>query len=63
MRDEVRNTLNSIGKRLENIETCLMKLLEALETLTSGKALNEELAEIKRDVLKLSEERNIFNKK
>lgn len=63
MIEDTRITLNEIAKRIENIENSLIKLLDVFETLTSAKALTEEINEIKRDVLKLAEERNIFNKK
>ena len=63
MIEDTRITLNEIAKRIENIENSLIKLLDVFETLTSAKALTEEITEIKRDVLKLAEERNIFNKK
>jgi len=63
MVEQTRATLNMIAKRIENIETSLIKLLDIFENLTSAKALTEEISEIKKEVLKLSEERNIFNKK
>ena len=63
MIEDTRITLNEIAKRIENIENSLIKLLDVFETLTSAKALTEEITEIKRHVLKLAEQRNIFNKK
>lgn len=60
---DTQTTLNDIAKSISNIETCLFKLVDALEKITSVKALNQEIDEIKSTVLKLSEERNIFNKK
>ena len=56
-------TISFEQKSISNIETCLFKLVDALEKITSVKALNQEIDEIKSTVLKLSEERNIFNKK
>lgn len=63
MIEHTRATIDTINKRLENIETCLMKLIDVFENVTEVKALSEEIKEIKKDVAKLSEERNIFNKK
>ena len=60
---DTQTTLKDIAKSISNIETSLFKLVDALEKITSVKALNQEIDEIKSTVLKLSEERNIFNKK
>ena len=61
MREETQITLNEVAKRIENIETALLKLVEALETITSGKALNEEILDLKKEVKCLKEEYIIFN--
>lgn len=63
MREETQITLNEVAKRIENIETALLKLVEALETITSGKALNEEILDLKKEVKCLKEEYIIFNQK
>lgn len=56
-------TLKDLASRIANIETYLIKLVDALEQITSVKSLKQEIEEIKTDVLKLADERNIFNKK
>lgn len=63
MKEETRLTIEQIDKRLENIETVLLRLVEALETITSGKALNEEILDLKKEVKCLKEEYIIFNQK
>lgn len=63
MKEETRLTVQQINKRLENIETVLLRLVEALETITSGKALNEEILDLKKEVKCLKEEYIIFNQK
>lgn len=63
MKEETRLTVQQIDKRLENIETILLRLVEALETITSGKALNEEILDLKKEVKCLKEEYIIFNQK
>lgn len=63
MKEETRLTIEQIDKRLGNIETVLLRLVEALETITSGKALNEEIVDLKKEVKCLKEEYIIFNQK
>ena len=63
MRQETQVTLNKLAERIENIETALLRLVEALETITSGKALNEEILDLKKEVRCLKEEYIIFNQK
>lgn len=63
MKEETRLTIEQIDKRLGNIEMVLLKLVEALETITSGKALNEEISDLKKEVKCLKEEYIIFNQK
>ena len=60
---DTQTTLNDIAKSISNIETALLKLVEALETITSGKALNEEILDLKKEVRCLKEEYIIFNQK
>lgn len=63
MRQDTQVTLNKLAERIENIETVLLRLVEALETITSGKALNEEILDLKKEVRCLKEEYIIFNQK
>ena len=63
MRQETQVTLNKLAEKIENIETVLLRLVEALETITSGKALNEEILDLKKEVRCLKEEYIIFNQK
>ena len=63
MIQDTQTTLNDIAKSISNIETALLKLVEALETITSGKALNEEILDLKKEVRCLKEEYIIFNQK
>ncbi len=60
-----RNRLNleSIDKRLSVIEEYLVKVVHLFEKQTSGKALNEELNQLKKEVACLADERTIFKKK
>ena len=60
---DTQTSLNDIAKSISNIETALLKLVEALETITSGKALNEEILDLKKEVRCLKEEYIIFNQK
>ena len=60
---DTQTTLNEIAKSISKIETALLKLVEALETITSGKALNEEILDLKKEVRCLKEEYIIFNQK
>lgn len=63
MRQDTQVTLNKLAEKIENIETVLLRLVEALETITSGKALNEEILDLKKEVRCLKEEYIIFNQK
>lgn len=63
MLQETQVTLNKLAERIENIETSLLKLVDCFEQITAVKSLHEEIIEIKKDVAKLAEEHNIFNKK
>ena len=63
MINDTQTTLNEIAKSISNIETVLLRLVEALETITSGKALNEEILDLKKEVRCLKEEYIIFNQK
>lgn len=63
MLQETQVTLNKLAEKIENIETVLLRLVEALETITSGKALNEEILDLKKEVRCLKEEYIIFNQK
>lgn len=62
MIEKSRLTLETIDKRLSNIEKVLYTIVNALEKQTSGKALNEELKELKKEVACLADERTIFKK-
>lgn len=55
-------TLENIDKRLNVIEEYLVKLVTLFEKQTSGKALNEELTKLKKEVACLADERTIFKK-
>ena len=63
MKQDTQVTLNKLAEKIENIETVLLRLVEALETITSGKALNEEILDLKKEVRCLKEEYIIFNQK
>ena len=63
MRQDTQVTLNKLAEKIENIETALLNLVAALETITSGKALNEEILDLKKEVRCLKEEYIIFNQK
>lgn len=63
MKADTQVTLNELAERIKNIETSLLKLVDCFEQVTSVKSLHEEIVEIKKEVAKFSEERNIFNKK
>lgn len=63
MRQDTQVTLNELAERIKNIETSLLKLVDCFEQITSVKSLYEEIVKIKKEVAKLSEEHNIFNKK
>lgn len=62
MTDRTKISLESIDKRLSTIETFLMRLVQAMETETTGKALTEQIAEVKKDLACLEDERTIFKK-
>lgn len=57
-----RISLESIDKRLTVIENHLVKLVTVFEKQTSGKALSEEINELKKEVACLADERTIFKK-
>lgn len=63
MIEKSRLTLEEIAKHLETIEMFLTRLVESLEISTSGKALNEEIVQLRKDVACLAEERTIFKQK
>lgn len=63
MIEKSRLTLETIDKRLSNIEKVLYAIVNALEKQTSGKALNEEIVQLRKDVACLAEERTIFKQK
>lgn len=62
MTDRTKISLESIDKRLSNIEMFLIRLVQAMETETTGKALTEQIAEVKKDLACLEDERTIFKK-
>lgn len=62
MTNGTKITLESIDKRLGNIENFLVRLVEAMEKETTGKALTEQIAEVKKDLACLQDERTIFKK-
>lgn len=63
MLEKTKTTLESIDKRLSVIEDYFVRLTIALEKQTSGKALNEEIVQLRKDVACLAEERTIFKQK